>query len=138
MFCIPAFFVFGTEKILFQKTSNGRWWGRRRYAKFDVFVKFATFIKFDIFIKFDKFIKFDNFVKIWFLTISSTVFDILINCWQQYQLLIFSSTIWLKYQLSVPANCNFAENRRGVESDHIASAQRLEGRSYCPYCYSYF
>ena len=64
LFCIPAFFVFGTEKVLFQKTSNGRWWGRRWYAKFDVFVKFATFIKFDIFIKFDKFIKFDDFVKI--------------------------------------------------------------------------
>ena len=34
--------------------------------------------------------------------------DWAVDCWQLYQLLTFSSTIWLKYQLSVPVNCNFA------------------------------
>ena len=66
------------------------------------------FVKIDIFIKIDIFVKIDNSVKIVFLTISSTVFDDFINYRQLYQLLIFSSTIWSKYQMSVPVNCNFA------------------------------
>ena len=36
-------------------------------------------------------------------------FDNIINYWQLYLLWIFSSTIWLKYQLCVPVNCNIAK-----------------------------
>ena len=36
-------------------------------------------------------------------------FDNIINYWQLYLLWIFSSTIWLKYQLCVPVNCNIVK-----------------------------
>ena len=74
------------------------------------FCQIDIFVKIDIFIKIDIFVKIDNSVKIVFLTISSTVFDDFINYRQLYQLLIFSSTIWSKYQMSVPVNCNFAKS----------------------------
>ena len=117
------------QKICFQKSFSGRWetWSSRkvlpfwqycRNKHFDqnwyfgqnwYFCQIDIFVKIDIFIKIDIFVKIDNSVKIVFLTISSTVFDDFINYRQLYQLLIFSSTIWSKYQMSVPVNCNFAQ-----------------------------
>ena len=109
---------------------SGRWetWGGRnvlpfwqycRNKHFDqywyygqnwYFCQIDIFVKIDIFIKIDIFVKIDNSVKIVFLTISSTVFDDFINYRQLYQLLIFSSTIWSKYQMFVPVNCNLAND----------------------------
>ena len=85
-------------------------WSKLIFLSNWYFRQIDIFVKIDIFIKIDIFVKIDNFVKIVFLTISSTVFDDFINYWQLYQLLIFSSTIWSKYQMSVPVNCNFAES----------------------------
>ena len=116
------------QKICFPESFSGRWetWGGRnvlpfwqycRNKHFDqywyygqnwYFCQIDIFVKIDIFIKIDIFVKIDNFVKIVFLTISSTVFDDFINYRQLYQLLIFSSTIWSKYQMSVLVNCNLA------------------------------
>ena len=83
-------------------------WSKLIFLSNWYFRQIDIFVKIDIFIKIDIFVKIDNSVKIVFLTISSTVFDDFINYRQLYQLLIFSSTIWSKYQMSVPVNCNFA------------------------------
>ena len=75
------------------------------FVKIDMFVKIDIFVKFDIFVKIDILVKFYIFVKI----------DIFVNCfWYFHQPLIFMSIIeifinfWLKHQLVVPVNCNFA------------------------------
>ena len=110
------------QKICFPESFSGRWetlggrnilpfWQYCRNKHFDQYWYYGQnwyFCQIGIFVKIDIFAKIDNSVKIAFLTISSTVFDDFINYWQLYQLLIFSSTIWSKYQMSVPVNCNFA------------------------------
>ena len=106
------------QKICFQKSFSGRWetWSSRnvlpfwqycRNKHFDQYLYYGQnwyFCQIDIFVKIDIFIKLSHFR---LLTCLSIVFDIFINIWCLCQLLTLSSTLWLKYQLVVPVNCNF-------------------------------
>ena len=74
-------------------------------CQIDLFVQIDISVKIDIFVQIDLSVKLSPFQLLISLSIT---FDIFINIWELRQLLIFSSTIWLRYQLVVPVNCNFA------------------------------
>ena len=96
----------GGGGILFTFVSNWPFFKIDIVIKIDIPVKIDNYVKFDFSVNFSIFVKLSTFQLLTFLSIA---FDIFINIWLLFQLLIFLSTFWLKYQLVVPVKCNFAD-----------------------------